>query len=726
MQWKSDHALLWAGAMLALLEVSRQYSYLLFHSLAELFSVFVMLLAFAVVWNCRSLISNGYIMIIGCGALYIALIDLFHTLAFPGMGVFAFGVGNLAPQLWLAGRYMECFALLGAVLWGRRKCKPLWWLSIFGAATAALLLSILYWRIFPDCFVEGTGLTSFKIGSEYAIAAVFSSLLYWLIRKRDQFEADVFEYLSLCLTAMVARELIFTGYVVVSDFWNYLGHILKLISFYCLYRAIIVVALQRPYLLLWRDLHKSEEMLRRSNEELEMRVQARTEEIECMHEELKQSELRYRYMAYHDTLTGLPNWLWLLESLQEQLQEKAGERSGVLFQVDIRNFKMVNDTFGHAAGDEVLRQLAEGLKALIGTKGIVVRGNGHQFIVQMPGAWSDDVSTAVARGILQLFDLPFTMTLDKIYLNGFVGIAAYPQNGVTVEELLKNLDIALNYAKQSEQQSYCFFDKSLWQAAEENLQLTSDLREALQAEEFLLFYQPKVEVASGRVTGFEALVRWKSGKHGWVMPGAFIPVAEKSGLIVALGTWILQTACVFAKGLQDAGYKDIHVAVNISARQLMQEDFVQQVQTIIGITQVAVEYIELEITESLLMGNVAQNVAKLQELRELGLRISLDDFGTGYSSLTYLKRLPIHTLKLDREFIRDAAEDRDSETIIGTLIALAHEMGLTVVAEGVEESWQEDFLREKGCDQLQGYLFSKPLPEAAALEMIEKERQKSQ
>ena len=479
--------------------------------------------------------------------------------------------------------------------------------------------------------------------------------------------------------------------------------------------CIILYVFEKVQVLFNARFHDKAKELCLSQKEYQESEEIRREELKSLQEALALSESRYRQMAYHDTLTGMPNCKWLAERLQESFEKE--NASGILFQVEIRNLKTVNDIFGHASGDEVLRQLADAMRDLIGAKGIIVRSGGQQFILLLQGAWSEDVSMTIARGLLQIFDAPFRMSVDKVYLSGVVGVASYPQHGSCAEEILKNLDIALNHAKEERQRGYSFFNDDLRREAEDRLRLVSDLHEALPKEEFQLFYQPKVCAFDNRVIGFEALLRWNSEKNGLVMPGKFIPIAEQSGMIVQIGAWVLQEACVFAGRLKDAGYEDIHIAVNISPRQLMQEDFVQQVMAIIEITQVDLKCLEIEITESIAIEEFNQNVGKLKSLRELGLKISLDDFGTGYSSLTYLKRLPINTLKLDREFIRDMSE-QESEKIIGALIKLAHEMGLKVIAEGVEVEWQAEFLKLKGCDQLQGYLFSRPIPEAAAFDIL--------
>lgn len=424
----------------------------------------------------------------------------------------------------------------------------------------------------------------------------------------------------------------------------------------------------------------------------------------------KFKEERIRHMAYYDALTGLANRERLTESMKLALaanRQKGGQ--GALIFIDIDNFKLINDTYGHSWGDKLLISLGSRLGALVNKVGLPARLGGDEIVILLPDMESYEEITDYTEKIMRVLEQPTTVNGHVFHITASAGIAVFPEHGDNVEELLRNADMAMYSAKTSGKHTYRFFDKSMHDTVVEKTLLEARLRQAIQNNEFQLYYQPAYNLITGQIDGFEALVRWQSPDYGMVPPLKFIPLAEEKGLIVGIGNWVLRTACVFNQELYKICQKRLRTSVNISVVQLMQEDLVQIVKEILDETGLPPEYLELELTESVLMEHFEENTRKLQNLRAMGVRIALDDFGSGYSSLTYLKKLPITALKMDKTFIDDIAFGANNVTITGSIIEMAHELGLVVVAEGVETEEQFSYLKQKGCDIIQGYLISQPL-----------------
>ncbi|MEO6423144.1 MAG: EAL domain-containing protein [Candidatus Nitrotoga sp.] len=433
-------------------------------------------------------------------------------------------------------------------------------------------------------------------------------------------------------------------------------------------------------------------------------------------------EEKLNYLAYNDVLTGLPSRTLFHDRLAQALTNahRHEDKLGVLF-IDLDNFKNVNDSLGHHAGDILLKQVAVMFSTCMREGDTVARMGGDEFVVILDSMKSDDEAWMVSQKILKLMAKPLTIEGHELLVTCSIGIALYPKDGEDVKALLQSADGALYLAKNIGRNNAQFCTAAMNAKALERLTLEKDLRQAINRQEFLLHYQPRVDLVSGEITGMEALVRWQHPDQGLLYPTTFIPVAEESGLIVPIGEWVLRTACEQNKAWQLAGHKPVSIAVNLSARQFKQQDLVDIVTRILKETELDPSYLELELTESMVMHNVEMAIAILTQFSAIGVKLSIDDFGIGYSSLNYLKHFPISFLKIDQSFVRDITTNRDDAIIAKIIISMAHDLGLKVIAEGVETEGQNSFLCLHHCDEIQGYLFSKPIP-AEELEILLKDR----
>lgn len=422
------------------------------------------------------------------------------------------------------------------------------------------------------------------------------------------------------------------------------------------------------------------------------------------------AEQRIHRLAHYDSLCGLPNRVLFHQYLEQALQR--ARRSGTslaVLSLDLDRFKNINDSFGHAAGDQVLREVAERLSQVARAPHAVARLSGDEFVVLSEGGDGPSGVSAFARALLQAVAQPYLVAGQECHLSASMGISMYPQDSLDGPALLRDADTAMNRAKEKGKNSFQFYSAHMNAQAYERLALESRLRRAVERDELVLHYQPTVDLRTGRTLSVEALLRWPQADGRIIGPSAFIPVAEDCGLIEALGEWVLCEACMQAQAWRAAGLPPIRIAVNLSARQFMQEDLLTLVARVIAETRIEPALLEFEITESLMFGNPEHAAGLLHALKLMGVRLSLDDFGTGYSSLSYLKRFPFDCVKIDRSFIRDLPEDKDDAAITRAVIAMAHNLRMTVTAEGVENEAQLAFLRECGCDAAQGNHFSPPL-----------------
>ncbi len=446
--------------------------------------------------------------------------------------------------------------------------------------------------------------------------------------------------------------------------------------------------------------------------------------------ERRLAEEQIAFLAYHDSLTALPNSRLFKDRLQHAISqaERNNKMLAVMF-LDLDRFKLINDTMGHSAGDELLKITSQRLiEAVRKTDSVainvadfsssVARLGGDEFTILLEDLENLQSVTHIAERIVSNISLPMMLDRQEVHISTSMGIAIYPDDGDMADELLKHADAAMYHAKAQGRNNFQFYTESMNKSSVELLALENNLHKAIENGELCLYYQPQINVTNGKLVGMEALIRWRHPEKGFISPSVFIPVAEETGMISHIGSWVLHEACQQGARWIEAGYQVPKISVNLSARQLKDESLPTQIDNILKETGMPANLLGIELTESAIILEPEVALVKLQRIKELGITLSLDDFGTGYSSLSYLKRFPIDTLKIDQAFVRDVKVDHEDAALVKAIISMAHGLGMDVIAEGVEVQEQMDFLKDNNCDSLQGYLCSRPLPAIEIEQML--------
>ena len=551
--------------------------------------------------------------------------------------------------------------------------------------------------IFPRIIYQ-TGLQAkhYFLAAFLAMALLFSTLVILLlkklvIRRLEVLEQDISNF---SLTGSLSHRVKVTGNDELSTVEAEINSMLS--------------RLNDSHSHLEKRIYERTQALEKSNAQLQQEISERR----SVEKELVISKEHLVKLAHYDSLTGLPNRIFFNELLNKALVHAAHAHKllGILF-IDLDGFKVVNDEAGHATGDMVLRETAKRFAAVLRAGDILSRLGGDEFIILLNDIAHPKFASSVAEKLLQTCQQPIRVHNRDFYLSASIGICIFPNDGVALQELQRNADVAMYQAKRSGGGVFQYFTKDMNAAAHEHVQLETALRKAVANKSFSLFYQPKLNLADGVVVGVEALIRWNDPVLGAVEPGKFIPLAEETGLIIPIGEWALFEACRANKRWQDQGFDPISISVNLSAKQFRYHDIAQLVKTALDESGLEAKYLELEITETSMLDDVKVALSRLHEIHHLGVKISIDDFGTGYTSISYLKEYPIHILKIDQSFIKGIPHNSNDLAIINAIITLAHNLGLLVVAEGVENEVQMHYLADAQCDMIQGYYFCRPLPE---------------
>ncbi len=791
-------------------------NYTQWHTLLELASMLVCGAIAAVAWNARELEVPRSVHVLGSACVGALLLDLAHTLSFPGMPDLAgTNTATRTAALFMASRLLIALALLcvAALPW-QPDHEPRWVRHAPGAVTA-YVLAVLAWTFgwpdsVPELVIDGQSLSFAKRSGESLLVGLF--LIAGALFARRVATPQPFDVPSLLCAAvlMAIGELVFTLFTRLTDLALVVGHLYKVLGFWLVYRTIVADSIRAPYQRLLDSRHKlrhSEEELRTITDnipamvafvdseqryrfvnrnylrwlgltpeamlgrtarevygeehygELQPHIEralagqtfavdhrvtgidhARGRWFNIMYmpkvgadgsvsgvyiltsdvTDVMVAERRALFLAEHDELTTLPNRAAFQVAVGKALEQSARDAShfAVIF-VDVDRFKVINDTLGHAAGDHLLQELATRMKQVVRGKDLVARMGGDEMCLLLHDVRDATHASEIAERILGALRVPVELRSGiQHHVTVSAGIAVFPQDGTDVETLLRHADIAMYRAKAAGRDGFALFGAHDGGPAEARLNLELELRAAIDLGQLVLHYQPRVSVITGRPAGMEALVRWQHPERGLLAPGHFIDIAEETGLIVAMGAWVMRQAGMALRRLQNAGATGLTMSVNVSARQFKNPRLVDEVAEMLALAGCAPHQIELELTESAVMDQPDAAEATMRRLKALGVRLAMDDFGTGYSSLAALKRFPVDCVKIDRSFVNDIPADGDDAALTRAIIAMGHSLGLHVVAEGVERRDQLEFLRHEGCDEYQGYHFAKPMPEAALTALL--------
>lgn len=663
---------------------------LLSHTLFELVAVLAALMIFAISWHTFDCSKPCNVLLLALGFLSVAIFDLMHTMSFRGMPELVTASSpSKAIYFWLAARTVATLTLLAIAF---RPWRPLGFsnrkylvLSIVVALDFAFIASILYLpEYLPQVWVDGQGLTPFKVLSEFTLIGLLAFTAYKLYTAGTTGGYDR-SHLLMAVLVSILSEICFTSYTTVSDVYHLIGHSYKIISFWYIYSAVFISNIKEPYNLLEREI--------------------------ALH---KESQDKVHHMAYHDILTNLPNRALVQQKFEDMvaLAKKNNTNIAVVF-IDLDNFKTINDTLGHSTGDALLVAVADRLKKLVRHSDILSRMGGDEFLLVLGDLENYDAALPVITKLLSDIQAPFVIDDHNLSCSLSIGVSFFPDDDTEFESLLRKADTAMYQAKAAGRNAYKFFTKTMLQDTINKLEIRTDLKRALQNNEFILHYQPQVDLKTNICIGVEALIRWYHPKKGLIPPNVFIPIAEESGLIVPIGSWVIQEATRQMAKWHRMGLTNLSIAINISPAQFYRGDLESIVSRAITESGLDPKHLELEITEGSLIqdSRTAEVLKTLSNFASVGLRVAVDDFGTGYSSLSYLRKFPIDRLKIDQSFVKPLESNPEELAIVMAIIQMGHSLGLDVIAEGIETKEVATLLETLKCDMGQGYFWSKPLSE---------------
>lgn len=649
-----------------------EQNYLTVHLIMEFLIVTISFTISIQSWMVFPHILSSYRLWVGALFFSLGIIEIAHAISFKGMPFFlSESSAYKATWFFIAARLTEVCGILLIVATKDRTVSPKRRLLAYSVSVVYsafwLIIVFLPSHFFPELVREGIGTTALKNNLEYAGMILELFIIYFAVRRFKS--REVFNLMLIIASVyMIVADYFFTSYKNVYDINNFLGHLFQFAGFYFLQRAVYHTSVEEPF-------EKQKEILE-----------------------------KIQYMAFHDELTNLPNLRFLSEKWAE-IVNKNPQKKIVLFILDIDRFKKINEALGHSVGDLILQAAAARFQESLLPNMFIGRVTGDQFAVIFPEGENKELIMETVGKIQGSLNRPLQTQHLQLNITLSMGASIYPDHGTDFDKLLQRANFAILEARQ-ENQSFGIFRDEMDGKALDMLVLENDLYHALSRNELFIVYQPQVNICTGDIVGVEALLRWRHPEKGLISPGQFIPIAERTGLIIPIGEWVLQTSCRKIKEWQDAGRPPLIVAVNLSTRQLYQQNLVEKVREILKETQLSPQYLELEITESMLM-DVDYTKKTLEELKKVGIHISIDDFGTGYSSLSYLKELPIDRIKIDQSFVRDLREDNTS--FVSMIISLSEHLKMNVIAEGVETAAQKDILYNLKCHEIQGYEFSPPL-----------------
>ncbi len=659
------------------------------HTILEVCGVVIASMIFALGWHNVNRKMPRNIMILSGAFLGVALLDLCQLLALPvGPIVNGFGAQAKLMYLGVASRAVAAAALLSVAFLPQTilVSARLRYLALIIPISIVILTTwIALYRtdLLALLFADESVSLSVLTGIQYAIIAASSAAALRMLR-RDWLQKDQQAgYLVIAAAAMALSQAAFLQFSPASDLPGLAGQFYELVVYGCLYYWLFLKVVRAPY----ERLHRSE-------------------------------RFRLRQLT-HDSMTGLPKRSLIVQKLRHAIAQTGRSNTKLaIFFLDIDFFKKVNATFGHSVGDQVIRLFVIRMATALSSDDILARQEGDEFIILQSKIPHRHQAALLAESLLHRLREPFHIQGHEIFLSASIGITMYPEDDTTEHGLLHKAHMAMNSVKKEARNSYRFHTRDMENRLRERALIESSLRQALQNSELLLHYQPKVDFRTGTIVGVEALIRWNHPVLGQVPPSRFIPIAEENGCISAIGMWVLKEACAQIHSWQVQGLPRLRVSVNLSARQFQQTGLAAQISDVLNEIGLDPALLELEITESTVMHDTEAAISALASLKKLGVMLSIDDFGTGYSSLSYLKRFPIDVLKIDRSFVSDVTHDVNDAAITKAIIALAHGLDLSVLAEGVETLEQALFLKANGCNEMQGFYFSEPVLPQKLAEML--------